>query len=66
MIDQEWHPKQVVRLRRDGTLELRFAAKGLEEVKRWILSWGAEVTVLQPQALRDTIRAEVRRMAAQT
>jgi proteasome accessory factor B len=63
---QEWHPNQVMRPRRDGTLELRFAAKGLEEVKRWILSWGAEVTVLQPQALRDTIRAEVRRMAAQT
>ena len=61
---QEWHPNQVARTRRDGTLELCFAAKGLEEVKRWVLSWGAEVSVLQPQALRETIRAEVRRMAA--
>ena len=65
VMGQEWHPNQVVRLRRDGTLELRFAAKGLEEVKRWILSWGSEVRVLQPKALRETIRSEIRRMAAQ-
>ena len=31
-----------------------------------ILSWGSEVKVLQPKALRETIRTEIRRMAAQT
>lgn len=61
---QEWHPNQTVRSRRDGSLELCFDAKGLEEVKRWVLSWGAEVRVLQPQSLRNIIRNEARRMAS--
>ncbi len=61
---QEWHPNQVTRVRRDGSLELRFPAKGLEEVKRWVLSWGREVRVLQPKALCEAIRAEVAEMAA--
>jgi predicted DNA-binding transcriptional regulator YafY len=62
---QEWHPRQATRTRRDGSLELVFPAKGLEEVRRWVLSWGAEVRVLQPRALREAIQAEIGRMATQ-
>ena len=59
----EWAPGQVLRRRRSGEVELTFPAKGLFEVQRWVLSWGASVKVLAPKALRESVREDVRRMA---
>jgi predicted DNA-binding transcriptional regulator YafY len=61
--DREWHPQQTLKRRPSGDLELSFPAKGLYEVQRWVLSWGHDVTVLQPKALKEAVAAEVRRMA---
>jgi predicted DNA-binding transcriptional regulator YafY len=62
--EREWHPQQLLRRRRTGDIELSFPAKGLYEVQRWILSWGHDVRVLEPKALREAVVAEVRAMAA--
>jgi predicted DNA-binding transcriptional regulator YafY len=62
--EREWHPKQTLRTRRSGEVELSFPAKGLYEVQRWVLSWGHSVKVLSPKELRDTVREEVRMMAS--
>ena len=59
----EWTAGQVLRRRRSGEVELTFPAKGLFEVQRWVLSWGPNVQVLTPKALRDSVREDVRRMA---
>ncbi len=62
--ERQWHPKQTLKLRRDGTVELSFPAKGLFEVQRWVLSWGRQVTVLAPQELRDGVQEEIKAMAS--
>jgi len=59
----EWNPRQTLKRRRTGEIELSFPAKGLFEVQRWVLAWGHQVQVLGPKALRDSVRQEVRLMA---
>ena len=51
-----WHDSQRIRSLRDGSITLQLELGGLEEIERWILSWGSHVRVLRPAALRNTIR----------
>jgi predicted DNA-binding transcriptional regulator YafY len=37
----------------------------LVEIQRWVLSWGADVRVVQPAALRESVREAVRKVLAQ-
>jgi len=53
--EKMWHESQRSRRLPDGGLELSFRVAGLEEVKRWVLSLGPEVTVLSPPALKDMV-----------
>jgi len=55
--ERTWHESQRIRSRRDGSITLQLDLGGLEEIERWILSWGAHVRVLEPAALRQSIRA---------
>jgi predicted DNA-binding transcriptional regulator YafY len=59
-----WHPSQVVRSLPDGSLEWRATVAGTVEIRLWILSWGADVEVIAPQALREDV-AESHARAAQ-
>ena len=59
-----WHPSQVVRELGDGSLEWRARIAGTIEIRLWILSWGDEVEVLEPVALRDDVAATHARAAA--
>ena len=61
--EREWHSAQTLKRRRSGDIELTFPAKGLFEVQRWVLSWGASVRVLGPKVLKMAIDTEIRRMA---
>jgi predicted DNA-binding transcriptional regulator YafY len=60
--ERQWHPKQVVKRRKSGAIELSFPAKGLLEVQRWILSWGRDVEVLAPAELKADVEDEIRAM----
>lgn len=51
-----WHDSQRIRSLPDGSITLVLELGGLEEIERWILSWGSHVRVLEPTALRNTIR----------
>jgi predicted DNA-binding transcriptional regulator YafY len=44
---------------RDGSVIAEFALDGTEEVKRWIMSFGKQATILEPAALRQDILAEM-------
>jgi len=55
-----WHASQTVRMLPGGGAELRMELGSLEEVERWILSWGKRAEVLQPPELVDRIRATLR------
>ncbi len=60
--ERQWHPKQKTKVLRDGTVSLKFKARGMVEVLRWVLAWGGDVTVRRPEELRKAVRAEARRM----
>jgi predicted DNA-binding transcriptional regulator YafY len=59
-----WHPTQEVDELADGSLEWRATVAGTVEIRLWILSWGDDVEVLAPAALRDDVAATHARAAA--
>jgi predicted DNA-binding transcriptional regulator YafY len=60
-----WHESQKVKKNGDGSLELIFLVAGLDEIKRWVLSFGPECQVLEPEKLKDIVRKDLYRMMAQ-
>ena len=59
-----WHHSQVTVRRPDGSLLFTAVVAGLEEIKHWVLRWGAEAAVLEPPALRSAVADEARRTLA--
>jgi predicted DNA-binding transcriptional regulator YafY len=62
--EASWHPSEVVAEEADGSLSWRATVAGPIEIRLWILSWGDNVEVLAPQALRDDVAATHARAAA--
>ena len=54
-----WHESQKVSKLPDGGLEITFRVAGLDEIKRWILSFEPEAAVLEPENLRERIRKDL-------
>ena len=48
----------------DGSLRWRATVAGSIEIRLWILSWGDDVEVLAPAALRDDVADTHRRALA--
>jgi len=61
--ERQWHASQKLRERRDGSLELAMEVESLDEVKRWVLGFGADAEVLSPRALRDALAEAAASMA---
>jgi predicted DNA-binding transcriptional regulator YafY len=59
-----WHPVQEIEDKRNGSVVLSFPTNSLFEVKRWVLSWGADAVVLSPKILSDQVRDELVQAAA--
>lgn len=59
--EREWFSGQKLKQNKDGSLELSFKVKHLYEVTRWILSWGKDVTVLEPAQLQSAVKEELRK-----
>jgi predicted DNA-binding transcriptional regulator YafY len=62
MRERRWHESQQMEELPDGGLILRFTTGGLDEVKRWVMQYGAHAEVLEPEELRQEVEEEVRRM----
>ena len=60
-----WHESQKAKKNGDGSLELSFRVAGLDEIKRWVLSFGPEAAVLEPEKLKDMVRKDLSRNLAQ-
>src|SRR5205807_5939944 len=56
--ERKWHESQRVREKADGSIVLELELGGLEEIERWILSWGKHAHVLAPSKLASRIREE--------
>jgi len=61
VMEATWHPSQVVQTEPDGSLRWQATVAGTIEIRLWILSWGADVEVLAPAALRDDVAGTLRR-----
>jgi proteasome accessory factor B len=60
VMEAQWHPSQRVTEHPDGSLEWRATVAGTIEIRLWILSWGSDVEVLEPAALREDVAATLR------
>jgi predicted DNA-binding transcriptional regulator YafY len=60
-----WHESQRAKKNGDGSLELSFQVAGLEEIKRWVLSFGSDVLVLEPERLKEMVRKDLSKNLAQ-
>lgn len=54
-----WHPSQKIKRLQDGRILLSMTASGKEEIKAWILSFGAKGKVVSPKPLQDELEADL-------
>ena len=62
--EARWHPTERVAEEADGSLTWRATVAGTIEIRLWILSWGDDVEVLEPAALRADVAATHARAAS--
>ena len=51
-----WHKTQRVRPQPDGSIEFHVTVDGIDEIAWWVLGYGDQVRVIEPECLRDRIR----------
>ncbi|MEY2578249.1 MAG: hypothetical protein QOI49_1073 [Verrucomicrobiota bacterium] len=61
--ERKWHESQRVREIAGDSIILELELGGLEEIQRWILSWGKHARVLAPKELVTRVRDEARAIA---
>ncbi len=57
--ERHFHPCQNIEKNRDGSIIFSLSTSHLLEVKRWVLSWGDQAKVLEPEKLVNDIREEL-------
>jgi predicted DNA-binding transcriptional regulator YafY len=62
--ERRWAAEQVITEQEDGSIILSMKTSGWFEVKKWLLSFGSQVEVLEPKKMREEIRNELHLAAA--
>lgn len=62
--ESQWHASQQLARRPDGSLLFQVELGDTDEIKKWLLSFGAHAVVLKPNTLRQDMLAEIDRMRA--
>ena len=62
---RRWHPSQQVTICADQSLELTMKVSGTQELFSWILSFGKNAKVLEPDDLRQKIIDEIGQLSQQ-
>jgi len=57
--ERTWHPTQELCFLENGELELAMHVGNSSELRSWILSFGVQATVLEPEELREAIHREL-------
>ena len=60
--ERTWHPAQKITRLEDKSLILEMPANSLSEMKKFVLSYGAKVKVLEPGELVDLVRCETKQI----
>ncbi len=61
--ERQWHPSQKIKQMRVGKIELSLTLGNLEDIERWVLSWGSHAQVLAPPELKERIAKTVSMLA---
>jgi proteasome accessory factor B len=61
---RQWHWSQQFNERPDGTSMLKMQLNSLEEVERWVLSWGKHATVVGPKELAKRVAQSAKDISA--
>jgi predicted DNA-binding transcriptional regulator YafY len=56
------HPTQEIVERGDGSLEISFRVSSMENIIRWILSFGEHARILAPLELQERVRRTIGKM----
>jgi hypothetical protein len=62
--ERQWAAGQILHEEADGGLVLEMETAGFQDVKRWVLTWGADAEVLEPAELRAGLVASLRQALA--
>jgi len=61
--EKKWHPSQEVSDNPDGSVNVRIEARGINEIRAWIMSWGELAEVLEPEELRQELKKTFLRLS---
>ncbi len=61
--EKVWHTSQQITRQADGSIIFEATVAVNEELENWVLSWGAKAMVLAPEAFREQLCAEAKKMA---
>jgi predicted DNA-binding transcriptional regulator YafY len=50
-----WHPSQVMQTQKDGSVILTLRVRNTRDFLQWVLGWGVEAEVLEPELLKNQI-----------
>jgi proteasome accessory factor B len=59
LMERRWHPSQKNKKLKDGSLELAFEVAGTQEIKTWIMGFGALARVFEPASLVKEIKDDL-------
>ena len=57
-----WHKTQKLTFNEDGTLDFEVTVSGLDEISWWILGYGDQAVVQEPEILRVTVASHAKNM----
>jgi predicted DNA-binding transcriptional regulator YafY len=60
--EKTWHATQKLTFQSDGSVIFEARVAGTDEIKYWLMSWGARAEVLSPATLRDEMLSEAQNM----
>lgn len=55
ILEREWHKDQVMEQKEDGSVYLKFSSNQKQQILSWVLGFGAAVTVLAPESLKQDV-----------
>jgi predicted DNA-binding transcriptional regulator YafY len=56
-----WHHSQKIEPQKDGSIIFSAEVAGTEEVKYWVMSWGTNAEVLEPEHLRREVATDLQK-----
>jgi predicted DNA-binding transcriptional regulator YafY len=55
-----WHYTQRVEPQKDGSIVFSAEVAGTDEVKHWVLGWGKQAEIIEPEFLREEVARELK------